>query len=97
MFDSRASEHPTPAEVAILDLCAHVVIDPEKIPAEAWDRVEEHYDDGHIVEIVAAIGAYLQVSKFGDSLGVELDPSGTATNRCCSTQSPRHQRRRSTI
>lgn len=69
----RASEHYTPAEVAILDLCAHVVLDPEGIPAEVWRRVKEHYDDGQIVELVATIGAYLQVSKFGDALGVELE------------------------
>ncbi len=69
----RKSPHYTPAEVAILDLCAHVVVDPEKIPAEVWARVKEHYDDAQIVEIVATIGAYLQVSKFGDSLGVQLE------------------------
>ena len=70
----RHSEHYSPAEVAILDLCAHVVLDPEKITADVWTRVKEHYDDGQIVEIVATIGAYLQVSKFGDALGVELEP-----------------------
>ncbi|MFQ5558437.1 MAG: carboxymuconolactone decarboxylase family protein [Acidimicrobiales bacterium] len=70
----RHSEHYTPAEVAILDLCAQVVLDPEKIPSEIWERVKEHYDDGQIVEIVATICAYLQVSKFGDALGVELEP-----------------------
>ena len=70
----RKSEHYTPAEVAILDLCAHVVLDPEKIPTQVWERVKAHYDDAQIVEIVATIGAYLQVSKFGDSLGVELEP-----------------------
>ncbi len=70
----RKSAHYTPAEVAILDLCAHVVLDPEKISADVWTRVKEHYDDGQIVEIVATIGAYLQISKFGDALGVELEP-----------------------
>lgn len=69
----RISEHYTPAEVAILDLCAHVVIDPEKIPADVWAKVKESYSDAQIVEIVATIGAYLQVSKFGDSLGVQLE------------------------
>lgn len=69
----RHSSHYTPAEVAILDLCAHVVLDPERIPAEVWTRVREHYDDGQIVEVVATIGAYLQVSKFGDALGVKLE------------------------
>ncbi|MEM7372263.1 MAG: hypothetical protein AAF587_26835 [Bacteroidota bacterium] len=70
----RHSEHYEPNEVAILDLCAHIVIDPEHIPMETWTEVKKYYDDGQIVEIVATVGAYLQVSKFGDSLGVELEP-----------------------
>lgn len=35
--------------------------------------MKEHYDDAQIIEIVATIGAYLQVSKFGDALGVQLE------------------------
>lgn len=69
----RTSPHYDEAEVAILDLCAQVVIDPENIPGETWERVRAHYDDGQIVEILATIGAYLQVSKFGDAMGVELE------------------------
>lgn len=69
----RRSEHYTAAEVAILDLCAHVVLDPENIPATVWTEVKKHYNDGQIIEIVATIGAYLQVSKFGDALGVQLE------------------------
>lgn len=69
----RGSEHYTPAEVALLDFCAHVVLDPEGIPATVWDALRSHYDDAQIIEIVATIGAYLQVSKFGDSLGVQLE------------------------
>jgi len=57
----------------LLDLCSHAVVDPERIPADVWTRVKEHYDDGQIVEIVATVGAYLQVSKFGDALGVQLE------------------------
>lgn len=69
----RNSAHYTGAEKAILDLTQHVVLDPETIPADVWSAVKAHYDDGQIVEIVATIGAYLQVSKFGDALGVELE------------------------
>jgi AhpD family alkylhydroperoxidase len=69
----RKSPHYTEAERAILDLCGHAVLNPERIPADVWARVHEHYDDGQIVEIVATIAAYLQVSKFGDALGVELE------------------------
>lgn len=70
----RKSEHYSPAEVAMLDLSGQVVLDPERIPAATWAAVKQHYSDAQIVEIVATIGAYLQVSKFGDSLGVELEP-----------------------
>ncbi len=69
----QTSSHYKPNEVAILDLCQYVVLDPQNIPPETWAAVKEHYDDGQIVEIVATIGAYLQVSKFGDALGVELE------------------------
>lgn len=69
----RNSANYSPAEVAILDLTQHVVLDPETIPAEVWAAVSQHYDDAQIVEIVATIGAYLQVSKFGDALGVALE------------------------
>lgn len=67
------SPHYTEEEVAILDLCSHVVLNPEGIPGEVWQRVKKYYDDGQIIEILATIGAYLQVSKFGDAMGVELE------------------------
>ncbi len=67
------SPHYEPNEVAMLDLCAHVVLDPENIPWKTWEAVKKYYNDAQIVEIVATIGAYLQVSKFGDALGVELE------------------------
>ncbi len=69
----QTSPHFKSNEVAILDLCAQMVLNPEKITQEMWDNVKKYYDDGQIVEIVATIGAYLQVSKFGDALGVELE------------------------
>ena len=69
----RDSPHYIDAEIAILDLCSHVVLDPEGIPSDVWERVREHYDDGQIIEILTTIGAYLQVSKFGDAMGVKLE------------------------
>lgn len=69
----RTSPHYTEAERAILDLCAQVVLDPEQISPETWAVVRKHYKDDQIVEIVATIGAYIQVSKFGDAMGVELE------------------------
>lgn len=70
----RRSPRFSEAERAILDLCAQVVLDPEGIPSGTWAEVHKHYTDDQIVEILATIGAYMQVSKFGDALGVELEP-----------------------
>jgi len=70
----RRSPHFTDAERAILDLCAQVVLDPEQIRAETWQQVRNHYSDAQIVELLVTIGAYMQVSKFGDAMGVELEP-----------------------
>jgi AhpD family alkylhydroperoxidase len=67
------SPHYTEEEVAILDLCSYVVLNPEGIPGDVWERVKKYYDDGQVIEILATIGAYLQVSKFGDAMGVELE------------------------
>lgn len=70
----RTSPHFTEREKAALDLCAQVVLDPEQIPAETWSRVRKHFSDDQIVELLATSGAYIQVSKFGDAMGVELEP-----------------------
>ncbi len=70
----RVSPHYTDRERALLDLTSQVVLDPEQIPAETWTNVRRHFNDAQIVELVATIGAYLQISKFGDAMGVELEP-----------------------
>lgn len=70
----RTSPHFDDRERAALDLCAQMVLNPEKISADTWARVHEHFTDDQIVELVATVGAYVQVSKFGDAMAVELEP-----------------------
>jgi hypothetical protein len=70
----RHSPHFDARERAALDLCAQVVLDPEQIQPTTWAEVRKHFSDDQVVEILATVGAYLQVSKFGDALGVELEP-----------------------
>ncbi|MDE2150306.1 MAG: carboxymuconolactone decarboxylase family protein [Gammaproteobacteria bacterium] len=69
----KDSPHFNDKECAIVDLCAHMCVDPEQIPADVWTRVKSYYDDGQIVELAVTVGAYIQVSKFGDALGVQLE------------------------
>lgn len=82
------SPHYDDKERAILDLCGHICIDPEKIPAEVWRKVKQHYDDGQIVEIVTTVTAYIQVSKFGDALGVQLEDAFTGHEPRLFTKEP---------
>lgn len=70
----RTSPHFDERERALLDLCAQVIVDPEQISAETWRAVRAHFSDDQVIEILSTIGAYLQVSKFGDAMGVELEP-----------------------
>ncbi len=70
----RTSPHFTEAERAILDLNVQMVTDPNKISADLWSRVKKHWTDGQIVEILVTIATYVQISKFGDAMGVELEP-----------------------
>lgn len=73
LFDSFAGNY-SEAERALLDLCAQMVLDPEQIPADTWARMHKHFSDAQIVELVATVGAYILISKFGDAMGVELEP-----------------------
>ncbi|MEE9587269.1 MAG: hypothetical protein V3V97_04520, partial [Hyphomicrobiaceae bacterium] len=49
-------------------------IDANHVPKELWDRLHAHYSEPQIVEAVFTITIYIAVSKFGDALGVALEP-----------------------
>ncbi len=70
----QTSPRFTAEERAILDLNAEMLDDARRISPQTWAEVKRHWRDDQIVELVCTIGAYIQVSKFGDSLGVELEP-----------------------
>ena len=61
--------HPT------LELTDQIWVDANKLPRDLWQRLHEHYTEAQIVEAVFVITMYIQVSKFGDALGVVLEPA----------------------
>ncbi|MCH8908777.1 MAG: carboxymuconolactone decarboxylase family protein [Candidatus Heimdallarchaeota archaeon] len=71
----KTSPHFNEAERAILDLNYQIWKDANRIPSELWDRIKVHWSDPQIVEITATITAYIMISKFGDALGVGLEPA----------------------
>ena len=70
----QASPHFSDAEKALMDLTIQIGVDANRVPAELWERLHKHFTEPQIVEAVFTITIYIAVSKFGDTLGVELEP-----------------------
>ncbi len=70
----KTSPHYTEGERALIDLTVQIGEDANRIPKELWERVHAHWSEPQIVEAVFTITTYIMVSKFGDALGVELEP-----------------------
>jgi AhpD family alkylhydroperoxidase len=70
----KASPHFTDAEQALMDLTVQIGVDANRISKDLWDRLHSHFTEPQIVEAVFTITIYIAVSKFGDALGVELEP-----------------------
>ena len=68
------SELFTEGEKALLDLTAQIGIDANNISDDIWNTVKAHYSEAQIVEAVYVITQYIAISKFGDALGVVLEP-----------------------
>lgn len=64
----------TDAEKALMDLTVQIGFDANRVPKALWDRLHAHFSEAQIVEAVFTITTYIAVSKFGDALGVELEP-----------------------
>ena len=70
----KTSPHFTEAEKALMDLTVQIGIDANRVSKDLWDRLHKHFTEPQIVEAVFTITVYIAVSKFGDALGVELEP-----------------------
>jgi AhpD family alkylhydroperoxidase len=70
----KASPHFTDGEKALMDLTVQIGVDANRVSKGVWDRLHEHFTEPQIVEAVYVITTYIAVSKFGDALGVELEP-----------------------
>ena len=64
----------TEGEKALLELTHQIGVDANRISNDLWNRIKAHYDESQIVEAVYVITQYIAISKFGDALGVALEP-----------------------
>lgn len=70
----KTSDLFSDAEKALLDLTVQIGVDANRVSDDIWDRVKAHYNEAQIVEAVYVITQYIAISKFGDALGVALEP-----------------------
>ena len=76
----QTSPHFSDAEKALLDLTIQIGVDANHVSKELWDRLHQHFTEPQIVEAVFTITVYIAVSKFGDALGVGLEPVFSGLN-----------------
>ena len=70
----RTSDLFTEGEKALLDLTVQIGEDANRVSKELWNRLHANWTEPQIVDAVFVITIYIAVSKFGDALGVELEP-----------------------
>ena len=70
----QTSDLFTEPERALLDLTVQIGVDANRVPKSLWDRLNANFTESQIVEAVYVITQYIAISKFGDALGVVLEP-----------------------
>ncbi len=70
----RDSPHFSEGEKALLDFCLQIGEDANNVSEDLWGRLKAHWSEPQIVDAAFVITTYIAVSKFGDALGVALEP-----------------------
>jgi uncharacterized peroxidase-related enzyme len=66
----------TEAEKAALRLAEQMTLDSNNVSDELFDQLRAHYDDGEIVELLAAIGLFNYFNRFNNALQIEPTKPG---------------------
>ncbi|HTV83340.1 MAG TPA: carboxymuconolactone decarboxylase family protein [Acidobacteriaceae bacterium] len=66
-----SSDAFTPAEKAALRLAEQMTLDSTHISDEDFDSLHAHFDEGEIVELMAAIGLFNYFNRFNNALQME--------------------------
>jgi alkylhydroperoxidase family enzyme len=72
-IDQHAAEFSA-AELAALRFAELMTTDAREVSQEVWEALQEHFDDGEIIELAAVIGLFNYLNRFNSALDVEFDP-----------------------
>lgn len=61
----------TEKEKAALRLAERVTRDAHTVDDQLWSELRQHFDEGEMIELVAAIGLFNYFNRFNDALTME--------------------------
>jgi alkylhydroperoxidase family enzyme len=61
----------TDAEKAAIELAERTTLDSNRVDDEFWQELRKYYDEGEIIELLAAIGLFNYFNRFNNALHME--------------------------
>ena len=61
----------TDAEKAAIELAERTTLDSNRVDDEFWNELRKYYDEGEIIELLAAIGLFNYFNRFNNALHME--------------------------
>ena len=59
------------AEKAALELAERATLDSNRVDDEFWNELRKYYDEGEVIELLAAIGLFNYFNRFNNALHME--------------------------
>jgi uncharacterized peroxidase-related enzyme len=78
IWEYQSSELFSEAERAALDFAVHAAAVPNLVTDADFSRLRQHWDEGQIVEILAAVSLYGFLNRWNDSLATPLEEGSAA-------------------
>lgn len=73
VWDYETSELFTPAERAALRLAYHAALAPAEATQDHFDEAKKYFDEGEIVEIVAAVALFGFLNRWNDTMATDIE------------------------
>ena len=61
----------TDAEKAAIELAERTTLDSNRVDDAFWNELRQYYDEGEIIELLAAIGLFNYFNRFNNALHME--------------------------
>ncbi len=71
LAEFRTRDDFTEREKAALELAERTTRDPHEVDDDFWAELRKFYNEGEIIELLAAIGLFNYFNRFNDALRME--------------------------